>query len=212
MSDVDAIDRPSRQAERTARSTAALLDAAAELIVEGGFDGLTFAAIGERAGYSRGLVTARFGSKDGLVEALIERIVATWNHRNVMPRTKGKSGLEAIGTILDAIATQAERDPKGLRVLYALLFEAVGPDDGLRMRIAKFQDAMRDDFRRFLRRGQRDGSIVGGLDVEREAVFLVGGLRGVGFQWLLEPDTFDPAVEFRYLHDVSIERLRREES
>ena len=202
--------RPNRQAERTARSTAALLDAASELIVEGGFDSLTFAAIGERAGYSRGLVTARFGSKDGLVEALIERIVATWNHRNVLPRTKGKTGLEAIATILDAIATQAERDPKGLRVLYALLFEAVGPDEGLRLRIAKFQDAMRDDFRSFLRRGQQDGSIVSGLDVEREAVFLVGGLRGVGFQWLLEPDTFDPAIEFRYLHDVSVERLQHD--
>lgn len=200
-------ERPNTQAERTAKSTAAMLDAAAELIVEGGFDSLTFAALGERAGYSRGLATARFGSKDGLVEALIERIVTTWNHRNVIPRTKGKSGLDSLSIILGAITAQARRDPKGLRVLYALMFEAVGPDDGLRMRIAKFQDAMRTDFQRFLRAGQRDGSIDPAVDPDREAVLLVGGLRGVGFQWLLEPDSFEPAREFQYLHDVSVARL-----
>jgi len=47
-----------------------LLDAAADLIAEGGYEAMTLAAVGERAGYSRGLVTARFGSKDQLLEAL----------------------------------------------------------------------------------------------------------------------------------------------
>jgi len=36
---------------------------------------MTLAAVGERAGYSRGLATARFGSKDELLRALVERIV-----------------------------------------------------------------------------------------------------------------------------------------
>jgi hypothetical protein len=45
--------RPNRQQERSRRSTRALLDAAAELIVEGGFESLTLAAIGERAGRMR---------------------------------------------------------------------------------------------------------------------------------------------------------------
>ncbi|MEZ5297594.1 MAG: helix-turn-helix domain-containing protein [Ilumatobacteraceae bacterium] len=64
----------SRQAERSHRSSEALLDAAAELISEGGLGSMTFAAIGDRAGYSRGLVTARFGSKAGLVGALVRRV------------------------------------------------------------------------------------------------------------------------------------------
>ena len=47
-----------KQAERVERSTKALLDAAAEIIVEPGYEALSIGAVGERSGYSRGLVTA----------------------------------------------------------------------------------------------------------------------------------------------------------
>ena len=114
-----------KQQLRTERSINALLEAASDLIVEGGFDALTFAAIGERAGYSRGLVSAKFGSKDGLIDALIDRIVTTWSHKNVIPRTTGKTGLEGAVILIDAIRAQAAKDPRGLRVLYSLMFEAV---------------------------------------------------------------------------------------
>src|SRR5262249_22287924 len=143
---------PNRQVERSERSTVALLDAAAELIVEGGFSSMTFAAIGERAGYSRRLVTARFGSKEGLVEAPLRRIVGRWSHLNVLPRTEGRSGLDGLLVIFDAVRAQAERDPRGLRVLYALMFEA-GQNELLRARFATFHETMRADIQALLQRG-----------------------------------------------------------
>lgn len=195
------------QAERSARSTTALLDAAADLIVEGGFSSCTLAAVGERAGYSRGLVTARFGSKDGLIEALIDRIVGTWSHRNVMPYTKGKSGLAGMTTMLDAIRRQAARDPRGLRVLYALIFEALGPDEFLRARIANFHREMRRDFARFISRGVRDGSVLPAISARSEATLIIAGLRGIGYQWLLDLEEFDPVSSLAYLHDTTTARL-----
>jgi AcrR family transcriptional regulator len=42
-------------------STRRLIQAAAELLTERGYERTTLAAIGERAGYSAGLVTGRFG-------------------------------------------------------------------------------------------------------------------------------------------------------
>lgn len=200
--------RPNRQAERTAESTRALLDAAAELIVEGGFGSLTFAKIGERAGYSRGLVTARFGSKDALVTTLIDRSVDRWNDRTVAPRTRGKPGFEGMEIIIDAIREQAERDPKDLRVLYALMFEALGPDEELRTRFAKFHDGLRGDFARVIARGVRDGSIRADIHPATEAALIISGLRGVGYQWLLDPDRFDPVPALRYLHDTTADRIR----
>ncbi len=208
MSDAEDEDRPNKQQLRTQRSTNALLQAASELIVEGGFDALTFAAIGERAGYSRGLVTARFGSKDGLVEALIDRIVNTWNTRNVLPATKGKPGLDGLLTIIDAIRSQAERDPSGLRVLYALAFEAIGPHDELRLRMVKLHEGMRADFAALTRRGMRDGSVAKGTNADREAELVLAGLRGIGYQWLLEPATFDPVPALAYLHETTEARLQ----
>jgi AcrR family transcriptional regulator len=201
------IVRALKQQERTERSTNALLDAAADLIVEGGFAALTFAAIGERAGYSRGLVTARFGSKDGLVEALIDRIVTTWSHRNVLPRTRGKPGLVGIGTLLDAIRRQAEIEPHGLRVLYALVFEALGPDADLRRRFADFHATMRKDFARLIAKGLADGSVRPGTDPAAEAALIVAGLRGVGYQWLLDGDRFDIVEALSYLQHTTVGRL-----
>ncbi len=198
---------PNKQQIRTARSTNALLDAAADLIVEGGLGALTFATIGERAGYSRGLVTARFGNKDGLIDALIDRIVTTWSHRNVIPRTTGSNGLDATIILIDAIRMQAAKDPRGLRVLYSLMFEATGSDDQLRLRFAKFHETMRADFTGFLRAGQRDGSIRRGPSPDREAELLVAGLRGIGYQWLLDPTAFDPVEALTYLRDTTTERL-----
>jgi len=58
------------QAERTAISDRAMLDAAIDLILEHGTDKTTLAAIGEKAGYSRGLATYRFGSKAGWVGSI----------------------------------------------------------------------------------------------------------------------------------------------
>jgi AcrR family transcriptional regulator len=199
---------PGRQAERTAQSTRALLDAAAELIVEGGFGSLTFARIGERAGYSRGLVTARFGSKDGLLEVLIDRTVDRWNDRRVAPRTRGKPGFEGMEVILDAIRDQAERDAKEMRVLYALMFEALGPEEGLRDRFATFHEGQRADFARVISRGVEDGSIRADVDAGAEAALIISGLRGIGYQWLLDPERFDPVPALRYLHDTTAARLR----
>ena len=56
------------QAERSATSDKALLDAAIDLILERGIEKTTLQAIGARAGYSRGLATYRFGSKAGLFD------------------------------------------------------------------------------------------------------------------------------------------------
>jgi len=196
------------QVERSGRSAKALLDAASELIVEGGFGSLTFASIGERAGYSRGLVTSRFGSKDGLVEALIERVVNTWGHRNVIPYTEGKSGLAGVTIMLEAIRRQSARDSRGLRVLYALMFEAVGSDDALlRVRMADLNAEMRCDFAKFIDRGLSDGSVSSGISPNAEAALIIAALRGIGYQWLLDPNRFNPVSSLAYLRDVTLDRL-----
>ena len=201
--------KPNKQQLRTERSTNALLEAAMDLIVEGGFDALTFATIGERSGYSRGLVSARFGSKEGLIDALIDRIVTSWSHKNVLPQAKGGSGLDGLLTMIDAIQAQAARNPRGLLVLYSLMFQATS-DDLLRQRFAKFHESMRADFAHFVRKGQRDGSIRKGRSPDREGALLVGGLRGIGYQWLLDLNGFDPVGPLKYLHETTRERLAAE--
>lgn len=163
-----------RQQERSRESTRRLLAAASELIVERGYVAATLAAVGERAGYSRGLVTAKFGTKEGLLEELLEEIVGTWSHRNVLPRTVGQTGGQKVIVVLDAIRRQARRDPRGLRVFYALAFEALGPVESLRIKFVEAHRVMRADMAGFLQVGLEDGSVAAGISPEHEAEFNSG--------------------------------------
>lgn len=64
------------QAERRAQSEDRLLGAAAEIIAREGYLACTLDRVGERAGFSRGLASRKYGSKDGLIEAVIWRVSA----------------------------------------------------------------------------------------------------------------------------------------
>ena len=66
------------QAERTALSDARMLEAAKALIVEHGTHNTTLREVGERAGYSRGLASNRFGSKEGLFDQLVQDFNRRW--------------------------------------------------------------------------------------------------------------------------------------
>lgn len=201
----------SRQVERSNLSTRRLLDAAADLISEGGYAAMTLSAVGARAGYSRGLVTARFGSKGELLAALVDRMSTNWNTRNVYPRTVGKSGLDGLLITLDAIRVQARRNPTALRRLYALEFEALGPVPELRAHFVEFHRTMRAEMSAFVRRGLRDGSVVAGASPKAEGATIVAALRGIAYQWLLDPDEIDAATLIGHLITSLDRRLRAEE-
>src|SRR3954465_8821227 len=66
----DATAMTRTQAERRAEAERKLLEAAMHLVAERGVRAVTLAAVGERAGYSRGLVTHHFGNRQGLLDAL----------------------------------------------------------------------------------------------------------------------------------------------
>ena len=61
---------PRTQAVRRAEAEQRLVAAAADMVGEVGPSRVTLASVGERAGYSRGLATHRFGSKGALMQRL----------------------------------------------------------------------------------------------------------------------------------------------
>ena len=111
----------SRQAEISAESRARLIDAARALFAEDGARKTTVQAIAERAGISRGSIAWHFGSKQGLVAAvvtdafdwLIERVSAVLD-------APGRAGWDRM---LDAQSVIA--DDEHLRVVAMVAVEAV---------------------------------------------------------------------------------------
>ncbi|OMC39568.1 hypothetical protein A5742_04990 [Mycolicibacterium fortuitum] len=185
-----------------------LLEAAGELITERGYVGMTLAAVGERAGYSRGLVTIHFGSKEKLLAALVERITTDWSHRTLLPQTDGKPGLDGLLALIAAIQMQFERDAHHIKLLYALMFEALGANEFLHSWFIDFHRRQRSDLGNLIRRGIRDGSILPGTIVDDQTTAIIATLRGIGYLWLLDPTGFDPIAALAHLYESTETSLR----
>src|SRR5271170_856467 len=98
------------QAERTASSTRGLLSAAAALVAEQGVAAATLEKVGARAGYSRGLATQKFGSKQGLIETLIAHLHGRMESLLREAHVEDMPGLEAVLAFADLFLDQLADD------------------------------------------------------------------------------------------------------
>jgi AcrR family transcriptional regulator len=178
---------------RAELSTRRLLDAASDLIGEVGYHGATLALIAQRAGYSHGLVTRRFGSKENLIYALVERMTTTWARRagNPDPTPLGAAG---VGAFLDNLVEGHRRSPAALRGLWVLMFEALNSVPALRDRVAELHRDFRRDVADLVRRSIAAGVVSTEVDPDQVARLLISGVRGAAYQWILDPDEVDLEV------------------
>lgn len=178
------------QVERVAESDRRMLAAALRLIGERGYRGTSLAAVGEAAGYSRGLVHERFGSKSGLLWALVKQMLRAWNEESrAHDGTRERTAIEALCDLLDHHRRAIEED-RGIRALYALMFEALGPTPDLQPEFRALHQRFRADIEQILRAGIRAKTIRSDIDPKAQAALLLATQRGIAFQWLLEPHAF----------------------
>jgi AcrR family transcriptional regulator len=178
---------PAPKQSRSRLSTSRLLDAAAELIAEHGYERMTLAAIGDRAGYSPALVTARFGSKEGLLSTLLDRMAGDWAEQVLAPAIGESSGAEAVHTVLSQLRASWRRSPAEMRAFYTLMFEALLHAPWLRERMAALHRELRSAVRQRVERGISGGSVAADVDAAVAAQLIVGAIRGAVYQALLDP-------------------------
>lgn len=174
------------QAERRAESDAKLLRAAAELVVERGIEGTSLAEIGRRAGYSHGLVHRRFGSKEALVERLNTEAVRLFTDTTLaaIGRARGLPALRIVAnSYLDLV--QAE-DPLG-RVHLVVWTEAIARASERRSYRVAWDRYFRSAFAQLIKDARTDGSVRDDVDPDALAMVVVGLLRGVALQLMLDP-------------------------
>jgi len=193
------------QQERSEASTRRLLDAAVELIAEGGYAAMTLAATGDRAGYSRGLVTIRFGNKENLLRAVTDRLTERWWSYFAHPPAEG-DGLCDLLSLVRAVGAGVGEDPTALRALQRLIFDrAVGPVDELQRLFAAGARTITADVASIIERGVADGSVRADTDPGRTAALVIASMRGISYEWFLHPSTVDMAA----MHEDLAVHLRR---
>lgn len=178
------------QAERRAESERRLLQASAELIVERGLELTSLADIGRRAGASHAAVNHRFGSKDELVDRLIEEGGAVYA-ATARRRLRGLTGIDALlelcAMYLDLVD---DPDPIG-RVHVVLWSEAVAHAAERRAAHLDWDRRLRDFIEALLADAVAEGTVDPAIPVPEVALSIVGSLRGIAMQLLLDPDRTD---------------------
>lgn len=195
--------QPRTQAERTAISDKAMLDAAIDLILEHGTDKTTLAAIGEKAGYSRGLATYRFGSKAGLFDEVCKSISRGW--LDYLKQGVGdKTGIDAMAAALDAFFQFVSDSPREARVLQILYCGAASPKSEYRQTSAGIHQRQLDDVAAWVRAGQKEGAIRASVDPKSTAAQYIAYISGMTYLWLINPQSID----FRKANDDMKVHLR----
>ena len=178
------------QAERTAISDRAMLDAAIELVLKHGTEKTTLAMIGEKAGYSRGLATYRFGSKAGLYDTLCKSIGRNWLEY-LKKGVDDMVGIDAMCAALDSIYQWVSDSPNEARVLQILHCGSASPGSEYQETSIGIHRRQLSDVVEWVRAGQRQGQICSNVDADAVAAEYVAYSSGITFLWLLSPETFN---------------------
>jgi len=199
--------KQNRQHMRSQMSTSRLLAAAAELFADRGYRQTTLADIGERAGYSHGLVTRRFGSKQGLLVALLDHMIDVWMQNAVHPAVASETGIKGIRAFLAAFCANATANSSNLKALESLMFEGLWGEPEFKERLIIVHNQGLELFRGLVQGGIKNGTVRQDADADAVALMASTALRGATYLWLLE-ENFDICGTLNSFGDV-LEALLR---
>ncbi|MFM2302357.1 MAG: hypothetical protein RLZZ84_2093 [Pseudomonadota bacterium] len=190
-------DLPRRtQAQRRAESENRLLAAAAEIIAAEGYLAATLERVGERAGFSRGLASRKYGSKDGLIEAVIWR-VSTHVHEQVdLAIADVANPLEQLLRLFDRFVELVQTDTS-VRAYFVLFSAMIANRLDTRTVFDEVQQRFGERIAGLIGAAQAAGAVPATLPAPH-AAFMVGCLlAGISIETAVEypvDDAADPAA------------------
>ena len=194
-----------------------IIEAAIEAFADRGYHRTTLNQIGRSAGFTGALISTRYGSKAGLVREVLLHILGRLTPIDWDPASgetwidPERGGAEQLGEFVDAYIADAVDQPTRLRALYVLIGESLGGMDEIDGEVALVNRVFRDHVAAHIRLGQSRREFRSEIDPDDAAVLIVGTLRGVVTQLLMEPDSLDPAVVAGELRRGVIMPLVRDE-
>ena len=179
------------QAERSADSTQAMLNGAVHLLTQRGSNA-SMMDIAKEAGYSHGLLMARFGSKAGLIETVTDGVMHQFTEE-VIGSSTDQLGMARINAMVNMFF-----DPKQIHSLtnhafMVLLGEALRDKSDVRQAFIEFDDLFRKFVERSLAHAREQGEIEAHVDPVSMAPIIVGLLRGVAMQVIVSPGAINLA-------------------
>lgn len=195
------------QAERTALSDERMFEAAKQIIIEEGTHSTTLRAVGERAGYSRGLASNRFGSKQALFGQLVVRFNDKWAEELAI-KVGHQTGTLACLAALHAVEGFLVNHSEYMKAMYILWFESISTDNEVRSHLADYHQIYRNDVTSWVREGIENGEINPTVDAECYAFQFSSFIFGTIYQWLVAQDSVDLAKQFQMYRELTEDTFR----
>ncbi|CAL9352568.1 TetR/AcrR family transcriptional regulator [Streptomyces sp. enrichment culture] len=186
----------------------AMVDAAIELFARQGVRGTGVAAVAERAGVTPSALIHHFGSKDGLVRAVLQEA-----DRRALERLSASPDAEpTLEQAVEWFVRDAEHTAAAERELAALhttlTAENLQPGTLLHTWFRDRGRALRGHLTALFRRAVADGSARPGHDPELLAAETAAFLEGAHLLWLLDPERIDLVAVHRGYFAGLLARLR----
>ncbi len=199
--------RPRRtQAERRAESEREILLAAVILFGRQGYTSTTLEQIGKKAGYSSALVSLRFGSKEGIAEAIVARL-QTRAGSDAFDPEEGVAGLASLNRIFTVYSELLRNAEQWMRALFMLMADSLGPLNGKIDLFRAGNENFAAAIERAVQEGQKAGEIRADLDPAETAFEVLAAVRGATLLWLLDPKKVDVVEAIQRLRVSTEERL-----
>ena len=171
--------------ERTEITIERLKSAAFELIAEGGISALTTAALAKRSGYSTAIVSYHFGSKDNFIQFLLDDAY----QRNSVVSAIPLETVDTIAELKNMLARYAKfvrEQPEAAFAYLALVSSANETNPRLLKAAQKMNHLVRKSIEQAIVAGQKGGSINKQIDASSSAIAIVGGVRGIIMQFMVD--------------------------
>lgn len=236
---VENVPKPKKRThgERRTDSDRRIINAAIELIAHKGYQKTTLIQIGKKAGCTGTLISNRFGSKEGLLRTVLANILSRFvtdsdkqqvqvekmqtalrqptghlskTESSAQPSPKNKVSAEKelrdfIRLYLEDVVAQQSR----IRALHVLMGEALGALPEIRDEVIKVNVLFRARVAAYIRTGIENGEFRTACNADHMAFLIVGLLRGVTTQTLMEGTDIDLLSQTNDVQEMALARLKR---
>ena len=177
VSILDSDIRPRTQAERRARTRAALLEAGARGFSRYGYGNLVLEKVAADAGYTRGALYHLFTGKEELAVAVVDWVADTWEREVWAPAQRAGTPVDVLVALARGHIVFCRRDIA--RVMMALRVEFDGREHPVGTKVADIGKDLAMRFGAVISTGRRDGSIPAGPPAKTLGAAVTAAVEGL---------------------------------
>lgn len=189
------------QQERAAETRRQILRAAERVFVRRGFAAASVQAIADEGSVSQGAVFFHFGSKEALLLAVAEANAREIFH--LFDRLlEWAQGRDAVALLVDGQRRLGHVADGGEKLHFALLSEALRPQEPLNPAYAQYYEAFRRLGERWLEAQIAAGHVRADLDARSVMTAVLAGFMGIQLQKELDPRAVDLDAVYEALGSI----------